>query len=297
MSSSSSSSDSEIGPQTPHVVRYHCIIRDEGSYDIRNQLFSYIYYCMFFVLRSPLAVDAVRYFTEKNIRSPIIFITSENVVNFKYDRTARLYNTSARHNVLPLKLELRRLVGVPLSTISGFEQQIKDRNAELDTNSELQLPRYQYENESLPLVDEWVGIYHDRQKIIGDILHTTSEDGPLLHFYQVENENGREVFNPMIKRSHMLATFKTRSCFDMECQICGRWSTLPIDGVFYPGEQFDREKVLNRGEAKQIRDMMQELEIISDLGFTMAGLSDASNPRLLAAMAEKKKKEEEKDSD
>ncbi|SRR5215204_4610541 len=184
-------------------------MRDPESYQARQQVSSEIEYVSLEVLRVPLLIDAVKYY-EENIRAPIIIVNSEGNMGYKKIRTPRYHSQGFRYNVLPLKLQSRRLLGVPIQKLDDWSSGIEERNATLGSHPEIPFPRF--ENSELPMVDAWIGVLgYDRQTVIADILQATMEL-TILHWYDVEN--GKEIFKPEVKRSHLIATFSPRPCWD-----------------------------------------------------------------------------------
>jgi hypothetical protein len=275
----------------PVVVRYHAILRDPQFYNTRLQMFQELEYITFCALQTPLSTQAIRYFTEENPRAPILIVTPDGTIGLKKDRTAALYNTSYRHNLLPLRIESRLLRGVPLQQIDMWENNIRERNAQLDNDPDIAIPRF--EDSGLPLIDVWVGICsYDRCTIIADIL---SSELAVLHFFDVLS--GREFFNPQVKRSHSVATFGARFCWNYECQVCHQFIRVPR-GLYGVGEKVNPETAHARYEIREINDMLDVLDESSSALMRTAQLSDlaylSSNSDLMKKlMAEEEAKVEE----
>jgi hypothetical protein len=118
-SSSSNNNNNESELKGPVVVRYHAILRHPERYITRLQMFEELEYIQFTALQTPLSIEAVRYY-ETNPRLPILMVTPDGTIGLKKDRTPTLYNSSFRHNLLPIKIESRLLRGVPLQQRSIF---------------------------------------------------------------------------------------------------------------------------------------------------------------------------------
>ncbi len=291
-SSSSNNNNNESELNGPVVVRYHAILRDPQFYNTRLQMFEELEYIQFSVLQTPLSIEAIRYFSETNPRAPILMVTPSGEIGLKKDRTPALYNTSYRHNLLPIKIESRLLRGVPLEQIDIWENNIRERNAQLDNDPDIAIPRF--EDSGLPMIDTWVGICsYDRRTIIADILSVTSEL-PILHFYDVIS--GREFFDAIIKRNSLIATFGARFCWNYECQICHNFIKV-ARGLYGVGEKVNPEVANVRYQLREIQDLVEMIGETSENLMRTAQLSDlaylSSNPDLMKKLKEKEGEEDE----
>jgi hypothetical protein len=295
-SSSNNNNNNESELNGPVVVRYHAILRDPQFYNTRLQMFQELEYIQFFVLQTPLSIQAIRYFSETNPRAPILMVTPDGTIGLKKDRTPTLFNSSFRHNLLPLKIESRLLRGVPLQQIDAWENNISERNAQLDNDPDIAFPRF--EDSGLPLIDTWVGICsYDRRTIIADIL---SSELAVLHFYDVLT--GREFFDANIKRNTLIATFGAHFCWNYECQVCHNFIKVPR-GLYSVGEKLNIETANARYQVREIQDLVEMIGETSESLMRTAELSDlafmSSNPELMKKIMKEKgeeKKGEEKES-
>ena len=116
-------------------------------------------------------------------------VTPSGEIGLKKDRTPTLlFIHHFDITFCPLKLKSQIYTRHPLQQIDAWENNIRERNAQLDNDPDIAIPRF--EDTALPLVDTWVGICdYDRRTIIADIL---SSELPVLTFlmsYQDENSS------------------------------------------------------------------------------------------------------------
>jgi hypothetical protein len=227
------------------------------------------------VLRSPLSQGAIRHYALQG-NGDIIVQGPDGIILFLKERQPRYSSLGFDYLVLPLKIVMRRLNGVPLLKLTEMEEEIMQQRSELQDPS-VELPRYE-EDPNLPVINEWVGIVRgDKRDVIRNILEATAED-KIMHNYQIDGGDDRDKAfffksgDDIRGRSSKLSCkFSIRPCLDFDCALCHEHIELPYNGIFYRGEKLENIDIaLNRFKIQELHKIQKILAII---GMTLQSAS------------------------